>query len=98
MALILRRSLSTTVHLFAGQRLVVQLSQGTYDPPVSSSKVLVRRSSSGGYPTSQPVNAVFEAVARGTADVTASTDAACFHTQPRCMMPTRLWIVHVTVT
>ena len=88
----------TTVYLHTGQRLSVHLDQGTYDPPGSSSNVLVRRSSSGGYPTDQPVRAVFEAVARGTADVTTNTDAACFHTEPRCMMPTRMWVVHVTVT
>lgn len=88
----------TTVHLRVGQRLQVQLTQDAYDPPVSSSTLLVRRSSSGGYPTGRPVNAVFEAVSRGTADVTATSDAACFHTQPRCMMPTRMWSVHVTVT
>jgi len=89
----------SAVHLHAGQQLEVHLTQATYDPPVSSdSKTLFRRSSSGGYPTTQPVMAVFEATGRGAADITTTTDAACFHTQPRCLMPTRQWVVHVTVT
>lgn len=88
----------STVQLRVGQRLEVRLSQDTYDPPVSSADTyLVRRSSTGGYPSAEPADAVFEAVAHGTADVTATTDAACFHTEPRCLMPTRLWVVHVTV-
>jgi hypothetical protein len=87
----------TRVYLHVGQRLEVHLTQGTYDPPVSTTSVLVRRSSTGGYPTTEPVLANFEAVGRGTSDVTATSDAACFHTQPRCLMPTRVWVVHVTV-
>ena len=89
----------SAVQLHVGQRLQVRLSQATYDPPISSAEqTLARRTSTGGYPSSQPVDALFEAMARGHADVTAGTDAACFHTEPRCMMPTRLWVVHVTVT
>ncbi len=88
-----------TVRLPVGYRLRVRLtSGGTWDPPTSSdSGVVVRRSSSGGYPTDQPVDAIFDAVARGGADVTAQTDAACFHTEPRCMMAQRQWSVHVVV-
>ena len=88
----------STVHLHTGDRLQVHLTQGSYDPPVSSSGALVRRSSSGGYPTAQPITAVFEAVTHGVADISTTSDAACFHTEPRCMMPTREWIVHVTVS
>jgi len=87
-----------TVHLAVGQRLRVRLSQNTYDPPTSSAdRVVVRRSSSGGYPSDQPVDATFEAAAAGQADVTTQTDAACFHTEPRCMMPQREWRVTVVV-
>jgi hypothetical protein len=88
----------TTVRLRVGQRLRVRLSQGTWDPPVSSAeRVVARRSSSGGYPTDQPVDATFGAVGNGTADVTAQSDAACFHTEPRCLMASRQWQVHVVV-
>jgi hypothetical protein len=88
----------STVHLRVGQHLRVRLSSGTWDPPVSSAaSVVARRSSSGGYPSDQPVDATFEAVGKGTADVTAQSDAACFHTEPRCMMASRQWRVHVVV-
>jgi hypothetical protein len=89
----------TTVRLTGGQHLRVRLSQGTWDPPVSSAdKVVVRRSSTGGYPTDQPVDAMFDAAGAGTADVTAQSDAACFHTEPRCMMAQREWRVTVVVS
>ena len=88
-----------TVHLARGQHLRVRLSSGTWDAPVSSTEgVLVRRSSAGGYPSSYPVDATFDAVGVGTSDVTAQSDAACFHTQPRCMMASRQWQVRVTVS
>jgi hypothetical protein len=88
----------TTVRLARGQHLRVRLSQGTWDPPVSSAdQVVVRRSSTGGYPSDQPVDAVFDAVGSGTADVTAQSDAACFHTEPRCLMAQREWRVTVVV-
>lgn len=87
-----------TVRLARGQHLRVRLSSGTWDPPVSSADgVVVRRSSAGGYPSDQPVDAVFEAVGSGSADVTAQSDAACFHTEPRCMMASRQWEVRVVV-
>ena len=87
-----------TVRLTVGDRLRVRLTTGTWDPPVSGEPaVVVRRSSNGGYPSDQPVDAVFEAVATGRAEVTAQSDAACFHTEPRCMMASQLWQVHVLV-
>lgn len=87
-----------TIHLTVGQHLRVRLSNGTWDPPVSSAEsVLSRQSSAGGYPTTQPVDASFAAIAKGSADVTSTSDAACFHTQPRCMMAQRQWQVHVVV-
>ena len=87
-----------TVTLRSGQLLKVHLSNGTWNPPVSSAPGVVgRQSFTGGYPTSAPVDAVFQAVASGPADLTATFDAACFHTSPRCMMATRLWTVHLLV-
>lgn len=92
-------SSGSTVRLRIGQRLRVRLSEDSYAPPVSSSEqTLVRRSSAGGYPSDQPVDATFEALAAGSVDVTAATDYACFHTEPRCLRPSRLWTVHVIVT
>lgn len=89
----------TTVRLARGQHLRVRLSQGTWDPPTSSADaVVVRRSSTGGYPSDQPVDATFDAVGAGQADVTAQSDAACFHTEPRCMMAQHEWRVTVVVS
>ncbi|MCU1591170.1 MAG: Secreted cellulose-binding, family bacterial type [Frankiales bacterium] len=89
----------STVHLTVGQHLRVRLSSGTWDPPVSSADgVVVRRTTSGGYPSGQAVDATFDAVGHGSADVTAQSDAACFHTEPRCMMASRQWQVHVIVS
>lgn len=87
-----------TLFLHSRQFLKVHLSNRTWDPPISSAPgVLRRQSSTGGYPTSAPVDAVFKAAAFGSADITAASDAACFHTSPQCMMPTRQWTVHVVV-
>jgi hypothetical protein len=87
-----------TVTLAVGQRLHVRLDNGTWDPPVSSSDaVVVRRSSTGGYPSNEPVDATFAAIGRGRAEVTAQSDAACFHTNPRCMMASRQWQLTVVV-
>lgn len=88
----------TTVRLRRGQHLRVRLSTGPWDPPVSSvDGVVVRRSSTGGYPSDSPVDATFDAVGVGSADITAQSDAACFHVEPRCMMASRQWQVRVTV-
>ena len=87
-----------TVHLHPHERLEVRLSQDSYDPPTSGrTQVLARRSSTGGYPGSAPVRAVFEAVAAGQADVSSSSDYSCFHSSPRCLRPSRLWVLHVIV-
>jgi hypothetical protein len=87
----------STVVLHVGQQLDVVLSQGTWDSPTSSGTSVRRLSYDGGYPTARPAHARFGATAAGNADVTAQSDAACFHTEPRCLMPTRQWLVHVQV-
>jgi hypothetical protein len=87
-----------TVSLQVGELLKVYLGNGTWDPPVSSDeRVAARQSSTGGYPSSSPVYAVFRALTKGSAELTSTSDAACFHTNPRCLMPTRQWTVHAIV-
>jgi hypothetical protein len=86
-----------TIHIAVGQQVNVELSDGSYDQPQSSSAVMRRTSASGGYPTAQPARATFVATASGTADLSAATDYACLHTNPRCEIAQREWIVHVVV-
>ena len=90
-----------TVKLRVGQRLRVRLTpdSGNWDPPTSGNNVVLsRRSSSGGYPGDQPVDASFVGVGAGSTDVSTQTDMACLHTEPRCLPPQRAWMVHVVVS
>lgn len=90
----------STVHLRAGQELRVRLTPdgGNWDPPVSGDDgVAHRQSSSGGYPSNDPVDALFVGRGSGSTDITTMTDMACLHTNPRCLPPQRSWSVHVVV-
>src|SRR5205085_1992123 len=72
-----------TVHVHVGDRIKVRLANGTWDQPISdNSGIVVRRSSSGGYPSTQPAEATFEVKASGAADLRAQSDAACLHANP----------------
>ncbi|MFB9239165.1 cellulose binding domain-containing protein [Plantactinospora siamensis] len=85
-----------TVTLTVGQTLGVSLPAEYVRPTVSNS-ALQAVSASGGYPTGQPLTAVFRAAAVGTADLTSHTDYPCLHTVPPCTVPIRLWTVHVSI-
>lgn len=89
------------VTLRVGQHLVLTLA-GSWRPPRVSSRSGAARSpiradSSRGYPDSPPATGHFSAVATGTGRVTAVTDAACFHSTPRCLMAQRMFAVTVHV-
>ena len=90
-----------TLRVRVGQRVVVELpggSVGGYVVPRSSDEQVVpRRSSSGGYPSDAPARASFEAAQRGEADLSATTDFGCLHTQPRCLPAQKQWLVHLVV-
>ncbi|MFI5908452.1 cellulose binding domain-containing protein [Dactylosporangium sp. NPDC051541] len=87
-----------TVSLRPGQFLTVNLGPQYLQPTVSGTAVVpYSGSASGGYPTGQPLVAVFRAVTPGSADVTTHTDAACLHDPRPCTIPIRLWQVHVIV-
>ena len=86
-----------TIKLKVGDIVKVSLPS-EYDPPTAQGNVMTRVSSTGGYPTGQRLEATFRADNTGRADITSSTDYACLHTQPMCMIPQRLWIVHVVVS
>jgi hypothetical protein len=88
----------STVELRVGDTLEVRLPSEYTTPAAHPAGPLVRTSSTGGYPSSAPLVAAFGAQAAGRADVDSSTDAACLHATPSCMIPQRLWTVHVVVT
>jgi len=88
----------STFHLRVGDRLEVRLPAEYITPSAHPAGVLTRTSSTGGYPSSQPLVAFFSAGGAGRADVDSTTDAACLHATPQCMIPQRLWSIHVVVT
>jgi hypothetical protein len=89
-----------TVRLRAGQhlRVILDVSGEQWRPPASSATVLRRTAAAGGYPAAGPAEATFLATRAGRATIHSVTDAACLHTQPRCLRPQRVWAVHITVT
>ena len=86
----------STVTLVVGQTLGVSLGAEFLTPTVGGA-ALARLSTSGGYPTGQPLAALYRAVAPGSVDVTTHSDYACLHATPPCSVPIRLWSVHVNV-
>lgn len=85
-----------TVTLVAGQTLGVSLGAEFLTPAISGA-ALTAVSASGGYPTGQPLAALYRAAAPGSADITTRSDYACLHATPPCSVPVRLWVVHVNV-
>jgi hypothetical protein len=86
----------STITLIAGQTLGVSLGPEFLTPTLGGA-ALTRISTSGGYPTGQPLAALYRAAAPGSVDVTTHSDHACLHTTPPCSVPIRLWIVRVNV-
>lgn len=86
---------SVTVHV--GDTIVVELGSD-YRPATVNGTALVQRSSSGGYPSGQPLLATYQAVAAGSVDLSTMTDYACLHDVFPCARPQMLWTVHVTVS
>jgi cellulose binding protein with CBM2 domain len=86
----------TAVTLVLGQTLGVSLPS-SYLPLTSTSPALTLVSSSGGYPTGQPLTAQFRAVGTGSLDLSTVSDDPCFHTTPPCARPVLQWTVHVDV-
>jgi hypothetical protein len=87
----------STVELRVGDSLRVELGADYRPATARPAGVLERTSATGGYPTGQPMVAVFKAIATGSADVESSTDYACLHATPSCALPQQLWSVHVVV-
>jgi hypothetical protein len=89
------------VALRIGQHLVLTLTGSWTAPEAAPAPGAVesplRTEARRGYPDPPPATAQFSAVAVGTAQVVAVTDAACLHTEPRCLMAGRSFTVTVHV-
>jgi hypothetical protein len=66
-------------------------------PPTVTGDAIEPVSVTGGYPTRQPLEAVYRGAVVGSADVTTHGDADCYHAVPACVLPFLLVTVHVTV-
>ena len=88
-----------TLRLTVGQQFTVVLATSPmmWDQPTAQGSAVTRVSASGGYPGTSPAQAVFRAVAPGTAQVTSATDMQCLHATPRCSVPQEIWSVRVVV-
>jgi len=88
------------VYLHTGQQVTVVLAPGfeQWHLPAASGTAVRLVSASGGFPGKQPARAVFLAVAPGTALLSSTSDAACLHAHPRCMIPQQLWRATVIVS
>ena len=88
-----------SVRLHIGQRLRVLLGGrgDQWHRPASSEPSLRLTTTSGGYPTGHPADAIFVGVEAGTASITSMTDHPCLHAQPPCRIAQRVWSVHVHV-
>ncbi len=86
----------TTITMLVGQTLGVSLP-AAYRPITASGSALTAVSTSGGYPTGQPLAALYRAVSVGVVNLSTQTDDPCFYATPPCARPVRLWTVRVNV-
>jgi hypothetical protein len=86
-----------TISVPAGTRIEVRLSASgpmAWTGPSSSDETVVTRT--GGSPDAKGgASGSFNAARGGNADLTATENPNC---RPQCMMPSRLWLVHIVVT
>jgi hypothetical protein len=86
----------TTVTMAVGQTLHVSLPVN-FRPFTSTNPSLILKSSTGGYPTAQPLSALFQAVGAGSLDLSTLYDTPCSHDPTPCPAPYRPWTVHVNI-
>jgi Cellulose binding domain len=84
----------TTVNV-AVQRTITVSLPANYRPFTAPSPAVLLQSTSGGFPSGQPLREVFLAVAGGSFDLATQTDLACSHDPTPCPAPYRPWTVHV---
>jgi len=86
----------TTVNMVVGRTLGVSLP-AKYRPFTSPSPALTLVSTSGGYPTGQPLSELFRAVGGGSLDLSTQADMPCNHDPTPCPGPYQPWTVHVNL-
>jgi hypothetical protein len=91
----------TTVTIAIGQQLTVDLAPGpgafAWDPPRLTGSSLQLISVAGGYPSRDAMRAIFLAATPGPTLVSSTSDTACLHARPRCMLAQRIWTAQVIV-
>jgi len=86
------------VRLRPGQELRVHLAEDHRAVSVAGAGVVRLVTQTGGYPSGQPLRAVFTAVAPGRSTLSSSTDDSCLHEAPPCGLAQRVWTLSVTVS
>lgn len=79
-----------------GDTVTVRLGQD-WQPPELVGGALELISVEGGYPTGEPVEAVYRATWGPPSRLQSHTDYDCFHTAPMCARPSQLWSISVSV-
>ncbi len=83
-----------------GDVILVELSggPGSFLPPTADDAGVLRTEErGGGYPDTDPATARFTAIGQGVARITSTTDAACLHSEPACMIPQQQFSVTIRV-
>lgn len=88
----------STLNLISGDILQVSLSSLYVPPTVTPDGVLTLVSVTGGYPTTEPLVALYLAHTTGQVDVASYTDIACNHEPMPCPSPSVSWLLHVVVS
>jgi hypothetical protein len=86
-----------TITVARGDVILLELS-GSYLPPTADDAGILRTEEhAGGYPGPDPATGRFTAIGRGVARITSTTDAACLHSVPRCMIAQQQFTVTIRV-
>ncbi|MGN6607853.1 MAG: hypothetical protein ACTHMS_12700 [Jatrophihabitans sp.] len=85
------------VRLHVGERRALAVPSGTWDAMTTGNSHVVRVDQRGGYPGTEPLAVTLTALAAGRTTLTTTSDAACLHASPRCLLPQRVWSVVVVV-
>jgi hypothetical protein len=88
----------STLTMVSGDFLRVSLPSLYVSPTVTPDGILNLVSVTGGYPTADPLVALYVAHTTGKVDVASYTDIACNHEPMPCPSPSVSWLLHVVVS